>query len=412
MQWKKFFCVAITILPLNLLAQGPKVSNEEKQLALVNRNEEVIIAANTKVVIIDSSVALSKGGSGDKSNKGTVPMGALPKTVKESSVDASKTASLNKSGPTPRIIVENDKFKPVPLAGETDYFGTMNAYMMDYVKKYMNSNNRTLRVVNGRADGTFKTIDRILNTHSIPEELKYLAVIESALNKNALSPVGARGYWQFMATTARMMGLTVNKRQDDRTDLHKSTHAAAKYLSYLYDQLDDWLLVVAAYNSGPRPVVNAIKRTGKSDFWSIKSYLPKETQNHVMAFVATATIMERLNHFIEPGLPSDFDWSLLSSNMGAKGAKSAKFSHPLLSKFSEEEVKTMAIVRISKPLDLELVCNVLSVDRRKLGRWNYDYFDYIDTYKEGSTYNFRIPKEKLDTFIEKKDYLERTSAKM
>src|SRR5690606_11816518 len=116
-----------------------------------------------------------------------------------------------------------------------------------------------------------------------------------------------------MAPTARDMGLVVNRRRDDRRDLRKSTHAAAKYLSYLYGELDDWLLVVAAYNSGPRPVLNGISRTGKKDFWAIKQYLPKETQNHVLAFVATVIIMERLNAYIEPGLPSNFDWSSLNN---------------------------------------------------------------------------------------------------
>ncbi len=118
-------------------------------------------------------------------------------------------------------------------------------------------------------------IDQVLKSHSIPKELKYLAVIESALNKNARSPVGAVGYWQFMESTAKLMGLKVSGRRDERTDLPKSTHAAAKYLSYLYDQLDDWLLVVAAYNSGPRPVINAMKRTGKDDFGPLNLYLPQ-----------------------------------------------------------------------------------------------------------------------------------------
>ncbi len=303
--------------------------------------------------------------------------------------------------PAERVYEVNDKFKSVPLAGETDYYGNMNSYMINYVKNYMGNFSQRLLTVNSRSS-CFSTIDRVLKQHSIPKELKYLAVIESALIQNARSPVGAVGYWQFMEPTARLMGLTVNGRKDERKDLTKSTHAAAKYLSYLYDQLDDWLLVVAAYNSGPRPVVNAMKRTGKDDFWSIKSYLPKETQNHVLAFVATATIMERLNHFLSPGLPVNFDWASLNSSRGDGVAKDKKFAHPLLSKFSEEEVKKMAMVRIKSPLDLELVAATLSIDRRMLGKWNYDYFDFLDTYKTGNTYNFRIPKEKLDAFIEKK----------
>src|SRR5690606_26251905 len=115
-------------------------------------------------------------------------------------------------------------------------------------------------------------------------ELKYLAVIESALNNKAVSRVGAVGPWQFMAPTARMMGLNVSSKRDERTDWTKSTIAAAKYLSILYDQLNDWLLVVAAYNSGPAPVLRAINRTGSNSFWDIKPFLPRETQGHVLAF--------------------------------------------------------------------------------------------------------------------------------
>jgi membrane-bound lytic murein transglycosylase D len=306
---------------------------------------------------------------------------------------------------------DNDKFKRVPLAGETDYFGNMNNYMIDYVKRYMSNFSGSLNTVSGRGISVFETMEHVLKTHSIPKELKYLAVIESALNKNATSPVGAVGYWQFMAPTARLMGLTVSGRRDDRTDLVRSTNAAAKYLSYLYDQLGDWLLVVAAYNSGPRPVIAAMNRTGKDDFWSIKQYLPKETQNHVLAFVATATIMERLNNFLLPGLPSDFDWGSLNVS-AASIAKAKKPANPLLSKFTEEEVKRMAIVRIKKPLDLEVVSAMLNIDRRQLGRWNYDYFDYLADYKAGNLYNFRIPKDKLDIFLEKLSTLENASRNM
>src|SRR5690606_7632829 len=134
---------------------------------------------------------------------------------------------------------------------------------------------------------------------------------------------GALGPWQFMATTGQFMGLVVNGKVDERTDWQKSTNAAAKYLNYLYDMLGDWLLVVAAYNSGPRPVLNAIKKTGKSDFFAIKKYLPAETQNHVMAFVATATIMERMGRYIGAPVPAEFDWKWLNSSTGGAGTNAA-----------------------------------------------------------------------------------------
>ncbi len=434
MQWKKFFYAIVLTSPLAVHAQGPRINSDGKRLAMLEssqRAESNNNKVNAQKAHLDSMMAakalpFTMNGNGkvisgtpaseSKSrnnntadNRKTQELPAAVASVRPIAKEEPRLAAAQR--PAERVYEANDKFKAVPLAGETDYYGNMNGYMVNYVKNYMGHFSQRLLSINGRSE-CFTTIDRVLKQYSIPKELKYLAVIESALLQNARSPVGAVGYWQFMESTARLMGLTVNGRRDERKDLTKSTQAAAKYLSYLYDQLDDWLLVVAAYNSGPRPVVNAMKRTGKDDFWSIKSYLPKETQNHVLAFVATATIMERLNHFLLPGMPANFDWALLNSNRGEAAAKDKKFAHPLLSKFSEEEVKKMAMVRIKSPLDLELVAATLSIDRRMLGKWNYDYFDFLDTYKAGNTYNFRIPKEKLDAFIEKKDYLERASANM
>lgn len=398
-------------------AQGPKVNynTDGKKIAM---RETAEVNASSAKASLDSMAAKAMPfamSSNDKvisiaNSQDAKKAKPEPKDIRSSKIAA--VTNLSASRPADRVMETNDKFKNVPLAGETDYYGNMNTYMIDYVKKYMTNFGGRLNTVRGRGSaGTFASMERVLKSHSIPKELKYLAVIESALNKNARSPVGAVGYWQFMESTAQLMGLTVNARKDERTDLIKSTHAAAKYLSYLYDQLDDWLLVVAAYNSGPRPVINAMRRTGKGDFWSIKAYLPKETQNHVLAFVATATIMERLNHFLLPGIPGNFDWASLNvTNAGISKAK--KPTNPLLSKFTEEEVKKMAIIRIKTPLDLEVVSNMLSIDRRQLGRWNYDYFDYLETYKTGNLYNFRIPKDKLDIFLEKLSALEKASSKM
>lgn len=424
MQWKSFFCAVLIVSPLSLVAQGPRLGDTDgKKTGMRDARENVTTETLSKSGTADSSShkampfemgggngkVISIKGQADKKGTKDEPVRATELTKSSKLAMAPASASLDR--PLDRIVEENDKFKTVPLAGETDYYGNMNTYMIDYVKRYMANFGGRLNTVSDRGVTTFQVIDKVLKSYSIPKELKYLAVIESALNKNARSPVGAVGYWQFMASTARLMGLTVNGRRDDRKDLTKSTQAAAKYLSYLYDQLDDWLLVVAAYNSGPRPVINAIKRTGKEDFWSIKAYLPKETQNHVLAFVATATIMERLNHFLQPGIPSNFDWNSLNvTNSGM--AKPKKAANPLLSKFTEEEVKRMAIVRIKSPLDLEVVASMLHIDRRELGRWNYDYFDYLETYKAGNVYNFRVPKDKLDIFLEKLSILEKTSAKI
>lgn len=161
-----------------------------------------------------------------------------------------------------------------------------------FVKGYMTENTERLEKMRGWSVSHFRMIDNILGKYKLPEELKYLAVIESELKSTATSRVGAVGPWQFMPETARILGLKVMKGRDDRKDLYKSTHAAAKYLRDLYAQLGDWLLVIAAYNGGPARVESAIKRSKSRDFWKLQYYLPAESRNHVKKFIATHYIME------------------------------------------------------------------------------------------------------------------------
>lgn len=382
MQWKPIFCAVVLGLPSLVNAQVKKPTTDGKKLAFLENSvtgDNVTIANGTKVIQPDS-ILIADPNRKDQHHS-------------------------VKTNPKDDEILG---IKNVPLIGELDYYGKMNNLMISYCKSYFSNFSRRLDV-GGPKNRTLDIMSGILEKNGLPPELRYLAVIESALNKDARSPVGAVGYWQFMAPTAMDMGLTVNKHRDDRRDLYKSTYAAAKYLNLLYDQFDDWLLVIAAYNSGPRPVIDAMKKTGKGDFWSLKRYLPKETQNHVMAFVATATIMERLQDYIKPGLPSNFDWATLNRTDGKSKVDPKKYVSPLLARFSEDEVKKMAIVRITEPLDIELISSALNIDRRLLGRWNYDYYDFLENYKKGNTFNLRIPKDKLDQFIEKKSFLERNS---
>lgn len=166
--------------------------------------------------------------------------------------------------------INDDKkggYRHVPLAGEKAYFGEKNEYVNDYVRKYLELHNKTLGSVQNNSITPFSVIDDVLEKKNLPKELKYLAVIESALNHNAVSHAGAVGTWQLMSSTARMLGLSVSRRSDERRDLYKSTTAATQYLEILYSQLNDWLLVIAAYNSGPIPVQRAIERTGSHNFW-------------------------------------------------------------------------------------------------------------------------------------------------
>lgn len=148
-----------------------------------------------------------------------------------------------------------------------------------------------VRYMLGMADYYFPIIEQVLDQHGLPLELKYLAVVESALNPRALSRVGASGLWQFMLPTGKIYGLTINSLVDERLDPVKSTHAACQYFKDMYAIYKDWNLVMAAYNCGPGNVNKAMRRSGKTDFWDIFPYLPRETRSYVPLFVAANYIM-------------------------------------------------------------------------------------------------------------------------
>ncbi len=157
----------------------------------------------------------------------------------------------------------------------------------------------------GLADYYFPTIEPILRSYGLPAELQYLPIIESALVPEALSPMAAAGIWQFIPGTARLYGLQVSRIIDERYDLIKSTHAAARYLQNAYKMFGDWLLVIAAYNCGPGRVLRAIKQAGgRTNYWEIAPFLPLETRGYVPAFVAACYIMNYATlHGIRPIYP-------------------------------------------------------------------------------------------------------------
>jgi membrane-bound lytic murein transglycosylase D len=262
---------------------------------------------------------------------------------------------------------------------------------MDYISAYTSNNGEHLVRLNSTKESSFQLIENVLSTHGVPTQLKYLAVIESGLNGNAVSPVGAVGYWQFMDGTARLMGLNVSPRKDDRRDLYKSTNAAAKYLKQLYGMFDDWLLVVAAYNSGPSPVLRAIKNTGSSSFWDIKKYLPRETQGHVMAFLATAAIMEKLGNFM--GLSN----MPLPANMTQAPAAPDEYTPSL----TRQELESIAIVKVQGPYRLDVIARMLETDVNLLKKWN-PKFNEVMLSQPDFVYKLRIPKDKLEQFIDQR----------
>jgi membrane-bound lytic murein transglycosylase D len=162
----------------------------------------------------------------------------------------------------------------------------LQSHVQKYVEQYLDENAETLEIIKERNSTKFNTIQKILVKHGIPAGLMYLAIVESELKNSATSRVGAAGIWQLMPETARTFGLLVDGKTDQRRHMYRSSVAAAAYLNELYDQFDDWLLVVAAYNCGAGNVYKAIKRSGSREFWKLQRFLPAETRSHVKHFIA------------------------------------------------------------------------------------------------------------------------------
>ncbi len=215
-------------------------------------------------------------------------------------------------------------------------------------------------------------LEEALEANGLPLELKYLPVIESALNPQATSRQGAVGLWQFMLRTGKAYGLEVNTLIDERRDPIKSTYAAARYLKDLYDIYHDWNLVLAAYNCGPGNINKAIRRAGgATDFWSIYNFLPSETRGYVPAFIAANYIMTYYcEHNISP-MPMQMP----------------------------EGTDT---IHIDKVLNLNQISEVCKIDINELRALNPEFRKDIIPGNQ-QTYALRLPNNKVGLFLEKED---------
>ncbi|MCD8318533.1 MAG: transglycosylase SLT domain-containing protein [Paraprevotella sp.] len=172
-----------------------------------------------------------------------------------------------------------------------------NDVVQKFIDLYCTKLRRSVSYILGTSNFYVPILEEALESYQLPLELKYLPVIESALNPGATSRVGAAGLWQFMVSTSKVYGLDVNSLIDERRDPIKSSYAAAHYLQDLYNIFGDWILVIASYNCGPANVNKAIRRAGGSrDYWQIYPYLPPETRGYVPAFIAANYVM---NYYCE-----------------------------------------------------------------------------------------------------------------
>ena len=179
---------------------------------------------------------------------------------------------------------------------------TYNPAVREAIDLYVNRRSNLMSLMLSRATYYFPIIEEELDRQGLPLELKYLAIVESALNPTAVSRMGATGFWQFMLRTGKIYGLTINSVVDERMDPRKSTRAMCEYFKDMYALYGDWMLAIAAYNCGPGNINKAIRRSGgKRDFWEIFPYLPRETRSYVPFFIAAFYSMEYYReHDIRP----------------------------------------------------------------------------------------------------------------
>lgn len=203
-------------------------------------------------------------------------------------IDPAEDCSTSPDNPRFSDSVYVDRLSRLPVVMEMPYNEVVRKFIDQYTGKLRGQVSFMLSACNFY----MPIFEEALDAYSLPLELKYLPIIESALNPSAVSRAGAAGLWQFMLRTGKLYGLESNSLVDERRDPIKSTWAAARYLKDMYDIYHDWNLVIAAYNCGPGNVNKAIRRAGgKTDYWAIYRYLPRETRGYVPAFIAANYVM-------------------------------------------------------------------------------------------------------------------------
>jgi membrane-bound lytic murein transglycosylase D len=251
----------------------------------------------------------------------------------------------------------------------------LNPQAIAFVKDYVATNTDRLEKMKGWGKPYFDMMDGVLTKYNLPIELKYLSVIESNLKSSATSWAGAVGPWQFMPETARLLGLKVSKGKDERTDFKKSTVAAARYLTELYGIYHDWLLVIAAYNTGPGNVNSAIRRSGSRNFWTMQSYLPAETRGHVKKFIATQYIME--------------------GGIGLTTLTKSETENLMLNPATAVTTSDLATLNISGKYNSIVIAQTVQMDQATFNRLNPN-FDRLLSAK--GSFDLRLPNDKMTLF--------------
>ncbi len=245
-----------------------------------------------------------------------------------------------------------------------------NVSLESVIKSYLKRKKTTYANLMQRAEYFFPMFEEILDKYDIPLEMKYLAIVESALKPRATSRVGAKGLWQFMYQTGKQFGLNISSYVDERQDPYRATEAACKYLSSLHNMFNDWDLALAAYNSGPGNVNKAIRRAGGSkNYWNIRHHLPRETAGYVPAFYATLYLFEfAKEHNFKPYKPAIHYY----------------------------ETDT---IQVKRQLTFEQIKKVTNIDLGLLQFLNPQYKLDIIPFVKGKQYTLALPVKEMGVFL-------------
>ena len=271
----------------------------------------------------------------------------------------------------PELPTDTLKKRLAILDAKTPFNIAYNPALESVIKRYLKSRKRSTETLINRSQYYFPMFEEVLDKHNLPLEIKYLAVVESALKPRAKSRVGATGLWQFMFATGKQYGLEVSSYVDERCDPLRSTNAAAKYLASLYKTFGDWDLALAAYNSGPGNVTKAIRRSGGyQNYWNIRPFLPSETAGYLPAFLATFYLFEYAD---------------------AHGFQLEKNQLPIIATDT---------IHIKQMISLDQVAELTDTKIETLQHLNPSYKLDIIPVLDTKTYALRLPLTKIGDFVQ------------
>lgn len=283
-----------------------------------------------------------------------------------------------------RSLLTNDV-----IANKTTVLFELNPRVAPFVNDYLKRQSSSLENMKSWGQPYFAIYNRILSSYNVPVELKYLSVVESNLQSTCVSRAGAVGPWQLMPDEAKRFGLKTTLRFDERTDFYKSTEAAAKLLKELYNEYNDWLLVIAAYNCGKGGVNRAIQKSGSRNFYDLQIYLPEETRNHVKKYIAT-------HYYFEGGC----GWTTLTAAETQQKQETLAY---LQNKFDSSTVNNnKTTFAITGKYNSVVIANTVMMDINQFNNLN-PYFD--KSLSEGKTYAIKLPQDKMEIFKAKRQQI-------